>query len=382
MKTIQKTILVLTVALGLAGILSSCNKNGDLPNNGVPRINYVRITNPASSDSLLVGAKQGNLIAIVGDNLQNTVEAWFNDQKANLTSTYISNTAILVNVPSPIPLKINNKLKLVFANRDSLLYDFKVQISKPTVNSLTSEFVNTGDVATLNGDFFYSPLTVTFTGGVTGELVSVTDKIVQVRIPAGAQPGPITVKTNFGETKSNFWFRDNRNIFISSDPYEGWWNSGYVVTNPAAGDPPKINGNYIRVKKVFGSWSWNEIAGGPASAMPLQSKNVPDAAILSPADYNLKFEVNTIKPYNNSIIRINVGTNSEDNNAYQWKPPFDTKGKWQTVIIPFEEVVASYAVKPTVNPNGYWTRLLVQGPGEWDADISFDNFRVVPKVNK
>ena len=38
----------------------------------------------------------------------------------------------------------------------------------------------------------------------------------------------------------------------------------YVVTNPGPDDPPKINGNYIRVKKVFGAWSWNEIAGGPA----------------------------------------------------------------------------------------------------------------------
>ena len=73
---------------------------------------------------------------------------------------------------------------------------------------------------------------------------------------------------------------------------------------------------------------------------------------------------------------------AEDNNAYQWKPPYDTKGQWQTVIIPFEEVVASYKVRPTVNPNGYWTRMLIQGPGELDADICFDNFRVVPKTIK
>jgi hypothetical protein len=73
---------------------------------------------------------------------------------------------------------------------------------------------------------------------------------------------------------------------------------------------------------------------------------------------------------------------SEDNDAYLWKPPYDTKGKWQTVIIPFEDVVASYKVRPTVSANGYWTRLLIQGPGELDADISFDNFRVVPKVDK
>ena len=30
-------------------------------------------------------------------------------------------------------------------------------------------------------------------------------------------------------------------------------------------------------------------------------------------------------------------------------------------------------------PRWGWNRLLIQGPGDWDADISFDNFRVVPK---
>ena len=201
-------------------------------------------------------------------------------------------------------------------------------------------------------------------------------------MPSGAQPGQITVKTNFGETKSNFWFRDPRNHFIDSDPYEGWWNSGYVVTNPGPTDPPKISGNYIRYRKFTGAWSWNELAGGPASAMPVHSKNIPDAAILKPEEYNLKFEVNTVKPYNASLVRINVALNNEDNNAYLWKPPFDTKGQWQTVIIPLEEVFASYAAKPTVNPAGYWCRLLIQGPGDLDADLCFDNFRVVPKISK
>jgi hypothetical protein len=95
--------------------------------------------------------------------------------------------------------------------------------------------------------------------------------------------------------------------------------------------------------------------------------------------------VNTLKPYNNSVIRINVGLFAhaeEDNVNYQWRPPYDTKGQWQTVIIPFEEVVASYSKKPRPNPEGYWTRLLIQGPGEWDADIAFDTFRIVPKVDK
>ena len=376
MKAINKTLLILFLAIGAAGVFSACKKS---ETSGQPVVKYVRITRPESSDSLLIGAGQGRLIAIVGENLQDAAEIWFNDQKANLTPTYITSTTILVNVPNPIPKDITNKLKILFKNGYVLLYDFIVQISEPFVYSMVSEYVNTGDIATIRGDFFYEPLTVTFTGGVTGELVTVKDQIIQVRVPVGALPGPITVKTNFGEKKSTFWFRDNRNLFIDSDPYEGWWNSSYVVTNPGPDDPPKISGNYIRFKKPIGAWSWNELAGGPASAMPVHSKNIPDAAILKPEDYFLKFEINTMKPYNASLIRINVALNSEDNNAYLWNPPFDTHGQWQTVVIPFEDVVASYAVKPTVNPNGYWSRLLIQGPGDLDADLSFDNFRVVPK---
>jgi hypothetical protein len=155
-----------------------------------------------------------------------------------------------------------------------------------------------------------------------------------------------------------------------------------VVTSTVAGDPQKINGNYIRFKKAIGGWSWNEVAGGPASAMPTHSKNIPDAAIIKPEDYNLKFEVNTMKPYSANLLKINVALNAEDNDAYQWKPPYDTKGQWQTVVIPFEDVVASYKVRPTVNPTGYWSRLLFHGAGDLDADISFDNFRVVPKIHK
>lgn len=363
----------------LTGGISSCTKDNVEP---TPRVKYVRVTDPASSDSLLIGAGQGQLIAIVGENLGDAKAIWFNDQQARLTPTYVTDESILVSVPSQIPLDVTNTLRIIFGNGFELVHKFEVQISEPLVNGMVCEFVNEGDVAVIRGNYFYEPLSVTFTGGAKGELVAVTATEIQVRVPAGAQSGQITVATNFGETKSNFWFRDTRNSFINSDPYEGWWNSSYVVSNPGPGDPPKISGNYIRYKKVTGPWSWNELAGGPASSMPTHSKNIPDEAILKPAEYNLKFEINTLLPYNASIIRINAGLSAEDNGAYQWQPPYDSKGQWQTVVIPYEEVYNSYATKPTVNPNGYWCRLLIQGPGTLDADLCFDNFRIVPKVLK
>lgn len=381
MKNLNKLILIVVLAFITQSIFISCNKD-KASGHGVRRIRYVRVTNPQSSDSLLMGAHQGNLIAIMGENLQGAQQLWFNDQKASLTPTYMTATTILVRVPVPIPHDITNKIKILFSDGDSLLYDFVVQISKPSITSMDCEYVNTADVGTIHGDFFYEPLTVDFAGGVTGEIVSVTDKILQVRIPEGAQPGQITITTNFGTNKSNFWFRDNRNIFISSDPFTGWSGANFVVTNPGPGDPPAINGNYIRVNQPISGWQWTPIAEGSPDAMP-GSKNIPDDAILNPSNYDLKFELNTMKPFNANVIKINAGlSNGFDNNNYQWKPPFDTKGKWQTVIIPYEEITKSYGAPQTVNPNGYYTRILFHGPGDLDCDMSFDNFRIVPKVLK
>jgi hypothetical protein len=92
MKTINKILTILFLAAAVTGIYSSCDKD----ETGTPRIDYVRITAPESSDSLLVAAGQGRLIAIMGDHLENTIEIWFNDQRSVLTPTYITKTSILV----------------------------------------------------------------------------------------------------------------------------------------------------------------------------------------------------------------------------------------------------------------------------------------------
>src|SRR4030095_126757 len=261
MKSIKNNLLVLLVVLGAGSVFTACEKDDS---SGTPTIDYVRITRPESSDSLLVGAGQGQLIAIVGRNLEGVIEVWFNDQQALLTPTYITSTSVLVTVPSQIPIDVNNKLKMVFKNGYVLLHNFEVQISKPLINSMISEFVKEGDIATIRGDFFYEPVTVTFAGGVEGEKVLVDDQEIQVRVPAGAQPGQITIKTNFGETKSNFWFRDNRNLLIHNDPWTGWWGQDMVVSGS---DPLAISGNFARITKNIGAWAWTEWIGGKEDAL-------------------------------------------------------------------------------------------------------------------
>ena len=378
MKLINTSLLTLLVILGTTTVFNSCTKDEA----GTPSISYVRITRPASSDSLLVGAGQGQLIAVVGNNLQDAVEIWFNDQQSRLTPTYITNTTILVRIPTQIPIAVNNRMKIVFKNGFVLEHEFTVQISKPLISSMVVEHVKTGETAVIIGDYFYAPLTVEFTGGVTGQLVSVKDNEIRVIVPAGAQPGQITIRTNFGETKSDFWFRDNRNLLIHNDPWSGWWGQNNVVPGT---DPLAISGNFTRLTGNVGAWAWTEWIGGREDALAT-SRNLPDDAVINPAKYNLKFEINTLKPYNNNMIKIMIGqVNSPDPDwnaePYYFRPPFDTKGQWQTVVIPFNEVVANYRTWG-LRPQGYGVKVWFHGPGAVDADVAFDNLRVVLKSLK
>lgn len=379
MKSIKKLVLGILITIGLLSIFNSCEKEDS---EGTPSISYIRITSPESSDSLLASAGQGQLIAIVGNNLENAVEIWFNDQRALLTPTYITKTSILVAVPSQIPLSVNNTMKLVFKNGYELNHDFKVDISEPVVSMMDVEYVKENEVAVIRGNYFYAPLIVTFTGGVDGQVENLTDQEIQVRVPAGAQPGPITVRTNFGETESEFWFRDNRNLLIHNDPWSGWWGETNVVPGT---DPLAISGNFTRITQNIGAWGWTEWIGGKEDALAT-SKNLPDDAVLNPEKYFMKFEVNTLKPYNGNRIKFMIGqVNGPDPNwndePYFWEPPFDTEGKWRTVTIPFEDVVDNYTTNWGVRPQGYGVKIWFHGPGSLEADIAFDNLRVVPKIS-
>lgn len=369
------------IALAVLGIYA-CSDDSDLPNDGRPMIKYVRVTNPEASDSLLTSGAQGALIAIIGENLQDTREVWFNNLKAFLKPPYVSSTSIITNIPGKIPTDITNKLYLISSDGDTLTHEFTVDIGEPYIKSMRSEYVAEGGTAFINGDFFYEPITVTFTGGVEGMVSSIEDdKILKVVVPEGAQPGPITVETNFGETTSDFWFRDDRNIFVSSDPFKGYSGAEYVVTDPGEDAPRAINGNYIRINKIVGDYEWTPFAEGSPNDFGEEAKAIPDDAILHPGDYYLKFEINTQKPYNNNGIKFQLAMvdGIVDNRfAYKWEPPFDTQGKWETIALSLDEVLAG--INPVLNESGYYVRFLVHGPGQLDADISFDNFRVVPKV--
>lgn len=381
MRSIYKYALSLFTAAVVAGMITACSDD-DLPNNGEPMISYIRVTDPASSDSLVASAGQGQMIAIMGENLRGVRELWFNDQRATLTPTFITNTTIITRVPSQIPEAITNQMRLVFAGGKELLYDFTVDISEPVISYMKSEYVNTGEVAVISGNYFYEPLTVTFSGGVEGEIVSVEDQQLEVRVPEGAEPGPITVTSNFGQGESAFWFRDNRNIIASFDgSTSGMWHGpNYIVASDE--EIPNISGKFIRMKKDLGAWGWFELYVGPKeSDVSLELKNIPADAVANPEKYDLKFEINTLKPLTGAAIHMYIGPDmagQRNSVNFNWQPNVHTNGAWETVAIPWEDVYAANA-EFAYDPNGYGISVHFSGPSPVTGDFGLDNMRVVPK---
>jgi hypothetical protein len=379
--------MFLPIALAMAVILTNCSDDDEAS----PSISYVRVTDPEKSDSLLAAAGQGQMVAIMGSNLQNTTQVWFNDQPASLNATFITDHSIVTRVPSQIPLTITNELKLVFANGQSLIYDFTTDISKPVISRMKSDYVNTGEDATFYGDYFYEPLVVTFSGGAQAEIVSVEDQILVVTVPDGAQPGPVTISNNFGVTETDSWFRDDRNIIATFEgPFvNGFWRGGDFVV---ASDPDieNVNGKFMRVNKgSLGAWPYLELYGGPADGdVATLTKVIPEEAFTKPTSYSLKFEINTLASISGAYMRLYLGDapggsfgDARNNIYYTWQANLDTHGEWETVSIPWADVYSANQ-QFAYNASGYGMYIYFHGPNAANYNFAADNFRVVPTTNE
>lgn len=372
------------MALVACAVLSRCSKNNEM---GTPSISYIRITDPTKSDSLLSTAGQGQMIAIMGQNLGSVTQAWFNDQKAQLIPTFITNTTIITKVPSQLPAVITDKMKLVFANGSSLDYDFSVDIGKPSIDHVRTEYANEGDSVFIYGSFFYEPLTVSFTGGVQGTLFSVgsDNKSIVVKVPAGAQPGPITIATTFGSVTSHFWFNDNRNIIASFDAQiSNWvWHTDKIVASDAG--IVNINNGFLRVNKGKVTNAYLEVYEGSLETgadIPKETKNIPQEAFLDPNNYSLKFEINTLAPLAGANMRLYLGLANNvnlgparDNIFYLWKPNVDTHGEWETITIPWSDVYSANQLF-AYNSDGYAMAVIFVNTATYN--LAIDNMRVVP----
>jgi hypothetical protein len=249
---------------------------------------------------------------------------------------------------------------------------------------------------------------VTFQGGVQGEIISTEEdgSAVEVRVPAGAQPGPIIVATNFGETESSLHFRDQR-AFLNYDNLtaSGSWRPGTVASADG------ITGNYLLLKGKLGANERTEDypGGGYVSEFWAKVNGRPEANLLPGRtdEYVMKFEIRVVEWYG-SYLNIcfaawdhansnqEYWSNSINARAY-WGPwdakdaNFTTEGEWITAVIPMTDFayqvntpggVVTYTAlpfKPEVT--GILSFWLIGSPKAKSTPVEFhiDNVRIVPK---
>lgn len=391
MKFSIKTSLWLAAFALSAALVVSCRKEKDDTRacSGTPSISYIRSTEPGKSDSLLVGSFMGSLIAIVGENLCHAEEMWFNDQKAVLNPTFVTENSILVNVPSTVPQEVNNKIRIIFDDGSELLHDFSVNVPAPKIDAVKSEFVPDGGTMVLDGDFFFAPIKVVFAGDKEAEILVLDKTHLEVKVPSGAEVGQITVETNFGKVKSKFFFRDDRNIILDYDGknHETWTAA---ISNI---DPEGCSGNYARFKNAAdGAWMWtNELT--MQYWAPRGRGNVPIATGLV-SDLALKFEVNIVEWYD---VRMEIffHTYAEDHGRdgavharYQpWKDGVTKTDGWQTVTIPLKDFKygkddpddsGTKAIDNLASLTNITMMLFGPAAGPNPVNICVDNVRVVP----
>lgn len=249
-------------ALAMMGcLMTACEDQPDKYEiaDGVPTLKYVRSPLPEEADSLLVGAYLGNTVCLVGDNLRSIYELYFNDQKATLNTSYMTDHTVLVDIPKNIPEEVTNKIYMITKSGEKVDFDFSVMVPAPVVSSMSCEYAPAGSEAVLYGDYFVDdpnvPLTISMPGDITVEgeqITSITKTAVKFIVPVGAVQGNIRVKSIYGTGQSVFQYKDTRNILFDWDGnYEGAlaagnsWSGDDEKKGQTISSVPPIDGNYL-----------------------------------------------------------------------------------------------------------------------------------------
>lgn len=408
---------------------------------GVPTLKYVRSPLPEEADSLLVGAYLGNTVCLVGDNLRSIYELYFNDQKATLNTSYMTDHTVLVDIPKNIPEEVTNKIYMITKSGEKVDFDFSVMVPAPVVSSMSCEYAPAGSEAVLYGDYFVDdpnvPLTISMPGDITVEgeqITSITKTAVKFIVPEGAVQGNIRVKSIYGTGQSVFQYKDTRNILFDWDgKYEGAlaagnsWNGDNEKKGQILASVPPVDGKYMVMGPATlsgGQWQtpgeylmmyWpdpNATEGcAPLYNLPQFKKMLEDYKI---EELALKFEVYvpTSNPWMaegmqirfTSLDEVSMSNQTQD---YIWnddesheegKAPrgvwvpweetgsYDTNNQWVTVTLKmseFNKLVSGLASDTEFTQDRFaGLSIFLRGGGvdgkECEPIICIDNIRVVP----
>ena len=349
----------------------------------------------------------------------------FNDQQAVLNTSFITDNTLLVDIPKNIPSAVTDKIYMINGDGDTTTYDFHVIVPPPTVSAMSCEYAAAGEDVTITGDYFiqdpYKPLQVKFNDGelAVTKIKSINKNSITFTVPSGAQPGRVYVETVYGKSKSQFVYKDTRNILFDFDGSHGGlasghgWRPGRIRTGGIDGSYLYLGGATM-LGKVGATWDEDDFGMNywpePSTGYPELSSISSFANMLDTCEINdmaLKFEcrVPETSPWSASALQL-IFTGNQDvtsltaNNQYYnstdiarglWLPwqstgSFNTGNEWITVTIPlsaFNKTHEGQSAGKTITKNSMTGLTLFLWNGgvegtDCTPELDIDNVRVVP----
>lgn len=407
--------LALLTTLFTGAAMTSCEDEPDKFElaEGLPTVHYVRLPDPEVADSLITGASLSNTICIVGDNLRSVYELYFNDQKAILNTSLMTDHTIIVDIPSVIPDVVTNKMYLVNINKDTVTYDFNTIVPAPQITSMTNEYATPGSAVTVSGNYFIDdpnvPLSLSIGNVEVTEITDISQNAVSFIVPQGASTGYISATSIYGTGQSTFRYMESDVLFDFDNDgddalynYNGW----HASTIGTLAEVAPLDNNYLIFQGDLDNGTWDdshfafEYWPNGDNASPYLN-TLTDFSNLS--NLQFKFEANIPDAWSACAMQIMLTTNAEvsgsnmNNSFFQnetfpralWIPwqssgSYTTDG-WTTVTIPLSEFrfgSSGTAINALSATDITGLTIFVYGGGvtgtACSTTICIDNIRVVP----
>jgi len=356
----MKTYKILALGMAML-IIAACKKDNTEVSSGSPKIDRIRLLNPAKKDSTFTAALPGTQVVIEGENIGGVQKIYFNGVEAWFNPVYNTDQVMIVTIPRYAPTAANkpdvdSKIRMLTSHGEAF-YDFTLTPPDPAITYIKNENALPGQDLTIVGESLFQVLNVTFPGDrvVTAFSASPDGTQLVVKVPAdlGITSGVLTVNTKFGKVNSagpiNKVAGEGMisNFSQASQVSWGVFNWGYfggILTNNATLFP---NNREHYLQNLFGgidannsNWYEGNRSGNFTRYKVFNTFTASDPANL----YALKFEMNTIEPWKAGVCLLRFN----DAYANRWTPYLSAPGKsfstgntWQTITVPLSEFKTS-----------------------------------------
>ena len=181
--------------------------------------------NPVAFDSVTTSGKGGNLYQIVGANLGSVTQVTFNGVVAYFNPAYITNSSVIVTLPTTAPFGPTQTGQLVLTTlHGKATFKFTIVQPPPTIVSFSPLAAAAGDTITITGLVLDNATSVKF-GTTSATIVGNTSTQLKVLVPAGVVSSLISVTTAGGTTVSTSTFGFKYLIYLNGLT-PGWGGNG------------------------------------------------------------------------------------------------------------------------------------------------------------